>query len=135
MGSQGTLGIISEAVLKTEFYALDETLAVIIADSVQTGRDLSDRLLELEPTEVRVIDGTLFRRAAKNGATFSVLGSVEQVGAVVVVRFNDFSTRTQDHKLKNSASFLRKLIWASSIQQSATRPISAESSSSHKRSS
>ncbi len=109
VGSQGTLGIISEAVLKTEFYALDETLAVIIADSVQTGRDLSDRLLELEPTEVRVIDGTLFRRAAKNGATFSVLGSVEQVGAVVVVRFNDFSTRTQDHKLKKLRKLLKKI--------------------------
>ncbi len=109
VGSQGTLGIISEAVLKTEFYALDETLAVIIADSIQTGRDLSERLLELESTEVRVIDGSLFRRAAKNGAAFSVLGSVEQIGAVVLVRFNDFSTRAQDHKLKKLRKLLKKI--------------------------
>jgi len=109
VGSQGTLGIISEAVLKGQFYALDETLAVVIADSIQTGRDLSDRILELEPTEVRVIDGALLRRAAKNGATFGVLGSVEKIGAVVLVRFNDFSTRNQDHKLKKLQKLLKKI--------------------------
>lgn len=109
VGSQGTLGIISEAVLKTEFYALDETLAVVISDSIQTGRDLSERLMELEPAEIRVIDGALLRRAAKNGASFSILGSVEQIGAVVLVRFNDFSTRAQDHKLKKMKKLLKKI--------------------------
>jgi len=109
IGSQGTLGIISEVVLKTEFYALDETLAVVMVDSVQGGRDLSDRLMELEPAELRVIDGDLFRRAAKNGTTFSVLGSVDQLGAVVYIRFNDFSTRTQDHKLKKLQKLLKKM--------------------------
>ena len=109
VGSQGTLGIISEAVLKTRFYALDETLAVVVADSVQTGRDLSDRILELEPTELRVIDGALLRRAAKNGASFGVLGSVEKIGAVVLVRFNDFATRAQDHKLKKLRKLIKKI--------------------------
>jgi FAD/FMN-containing dehydrogenase len=113
IGSQGTLGIISEVVLKTEFYALDETLAIIVADSVQTGRDVSDRLIELEPAELRVIDGVLLRRAEINGASFSLLGSVESVGAVVLIRFNDFSTRTQDHKLKKLKKLLKKINMAS----------------------
>lgn len=109
IGSQGTLGIISEVVLKAEFYSVDETHAVIVADSVQSARDLSDRIIELEPTELRIIDGTLLRRASKNGATFSVLGSVEQTGAVVYLRFNDFSVRTQDHKLKKLNKLLKKM--------------------------
>jgi FAD/FMN-containing dehydrogenases len=113
VGSQGTLGIISEAVLKAEFYSVDETHAVIVADSVQTARDLSERLLELEPTELRVIDGMLLRRAAKNGATFAVLGSVEQTGAIVYLRFNDFSVRAQDHKLKKLRKLLKKINMAS----------------------
>jgi len=113
IGSQGTLGIISEVVLKTEFYALDETLAIVVADSIQTGRDLSDRLMELEPAELRIIDGVLLRRAEKNGATFPLLGSVERVGAVVLIRFNDFSTRTQDHKLKKLKKLLKKINMAS----------------------
>ena len=109
IGSQGTLGIISEIVLKTDFYAVDETHAVIVASSVQTARDLSERLLELEPTELRVIDGEVLRRAAKNGSTFSVLGSVEQTGAIVYLRFNDFSVRAQDHKLKKLRKLLKKI--------------------------
>jgi FAD/FMN-containing dehydrogenase len=109
VGSQGTLGIISEAVLKTDFYSVDETHAVIIADSIQTARDLGDRIIELEPTELRIIDGTLLRRAAKNGAKFTVLGSVEQIGALVYVRFNDFSVRAQDHKLKKLTKLLKKI--------------------------
>lgn len=109
VGSQGTLGIISEIVLKTDFYAVDETHAVIVASSVQTARDLSERLLELNPTELRVVDGALLRRAAKNGSTFSVLGSVEQTGAIVYMRFNDFSVRAQDHKLKKLKKLLKKI--------------------------
>lgn len=109
VGSQGTLGIISEAVLKTSFYSVDETHAVIVADSIQTARDLSERLIELEPSELRVIDGTLLRRAAKNGTTFSVLGSVEQIGAIIYIRFNDFSVRAQDNKLKKLRKLLKKI--------------------------
>lgn len=109
VGSQGTLGIISEAVLKTEFYGLDETIIAIVADSLQTGRDLSDRILEIEPTELRVIDGAILRRAAKNGVSFPALGPVEDVGAVVYIRLNDFATRTQDHKLKKIRKLMKKI--------------------------
>lgn len=109
VGSQGTLGIISEIALKTNFYAVDETHVVVVADSVQTGRDLGERLLELEPTELKVIDGALLRRAVKNGSAFPVLGSVEQTGALVYLRFNDFNVRAQDNKLKKLKKLLKKI--------------------------
>ena len=109
VGSQGTLGIISEVVLKADFYSVDETHAVIVADSIQTARDLSERLGELEPAELTIYDGTLFRRAAKQGSQFGLLGSVDQVGAVVYIRFNDFSERAQSHKLKKLRKLLSKI--------------------------
>lgn len=108
IGSQGTLGIISEVALTTEFYSVDDTHVVVVAKSVQEARDISDSLLDLSPSELRVIDGTLLRRAVKNGASFSLLGSVEQTGAVLYVRFNDFSIRAQDHKLKKLQKLLKK---------------------------
>lgn len=109
IASQGTLGIISEAVLRTDFYSVEETMAVIVADTVQTARDLSDRILELEPASMRIFDGVLLRRAAKYGAHFNLLGSVDEVGAVLFVRFNDFSDRAQRHKLKKLRKLLQKI--------------------------
>jgi FAD/FMN-containing dehydrogenase len=106
MGSQGTLGIISEVVLKTDFYSQDVTRAVISLGDATTARDLSDRLKELEPSELHLFDGELFRRAVSQGAQFSLLGDVSQLGAVIYIAFNDFSDRAQAHKLKK----LRKLV-------------------------
>lgn len=109
IGSQGTLGIISEVVLKTAFYSQADTHAVITADSIQTARDLCERVGELRPDELSVYDGTLFRRAAKQGAHFGALGSVDQVGAVVYIRFNDFKDRIQQQKLKKLRKLLAKI--------------------------
>lgn len=109
IGSQGTLGIISEAVLKTDFYSSSDTFAVVTADSIQTARDLTERLIELEPAELTVYDGALFRRAAKQGSQFAVLGSVDEVGAVVYIRFGDINDRAQQHKLKKLRKLLQKI--------------------------
>lgn len=108
VGSQGTLGIISEVVLKTDYYSNDNTHAVIVVDSLQSGRDLSDRLLELDPSELTVYEGELFRRATKQGIQFAALGDVSEIGAVVYVRFNDFSDRAQTGKLKKMRKLLKK---------------------------
>lgn len=106
IGSQGTLGIISEAVLTADFISLSETHAVMTTQSTQEARDISERIVAIDPAELTVIDGDLLRRAAENGAHFPLLGAIEQVGAVIYVRFNDFSEHAQSKKLKK----LRKLL-------------------------
>ncbi|MFZ2126614.1 MAG: FAD-binding oxidoreductase [Candidatus Microsaccharimonas sp.] len=109
IGSQGTLGIISEIVLKAEFYSQDQTMAVAIAESNELARDITDRLKELEPAQLDIYDGELFRRASEQGAQFSLLGSTDQIGSVIYVRFNDFSDRAQAGKLKKMRKLLMKL--------------------------
>lgn len=108
-GSQGTLGIISEIVLKTDFYSQDRTLAVAVVQDTTLARDITDRLIELEPTALRTIDGELFRRAAKLGAQASLLGPVESIGTVIYVEFSDFSDRAQAGKLKKMRKLMVKL--------------------------
>ena len=109
IGSQGTLGIISEIVLKSEFYSQDQTLAVAVAQTSELARDVADRLKELEPAVLETYDGELFRRASAEGAQFTLLGSPEQLGTVIYVKFNDFSDRAQAHKLKKMRKLLMKL--------------------------
>ena len=109
IGSQGTLGIISEVVLRTGFYSDSAIHALVVADSIQTGRDLGERIAELNPGELALYDGKLFRNAAKHGVEFPIIGSVDQVGAVLYLRFTDISERAQQHKLKKLAKLLNKI--------------------------
>ncbi|MFZ1249872.1 MAG: FAD-binding oxidoreductase [Candidatus Microsaccharimonas sp.] len=109
IGSQGTLGIISEIVLKADFYTASETYAAIATDSIQTARDLGERIAELDPSEVTIYDGALFRRAVKQGSKFAILEDIDTIGAVVFVRFNDSNDRVQLHKLKKLRKLLRKM--------------------------
>lgn len=111
VGSQGTLGIISEIVLKTEFYSQSKTIAVAVVPDAETARDITDHLLELQPSYLQVIDGELFRRAAKLGAKAGLLGDVESLGYILYIEFNDFSDRSQQTKLKK----LRKLMDKASV--------------------
>ncbi len=109
IGSQGTLGIISEIILDAEFYSHDGVEAAVVADSLQSARDLAERLSELDPAELSIYDGTLLRRVAKQGSQFNILGAVDQIGAVVYIRFDDFSERIQHGKLKKFRKLLSKL--------------------------
>ena len=68
-------------------------------------RDITDRLIELNPSVLRTIDGELFRRAEALGAQAALLGSVESIGTVIYVEFNDQNDRVQLGKLKK----MRKL--------------------------
>ena len=108
IGSQGTLGIISEVVLTADFLSLTEKHAVITTASIQEARDLAEKIVPITPSELTVIDGELLRRAAKNGAHFSLLGNIDQTGAVIYVRFNDFNERAQSKKIKKLRKLLRK---------------------------
>lgn len=106
IGSQGTLGIISEAVLKTEFYSQRLTAVAITVPTLGAARDLADKLVDLAPSKLSIIDGALFRLATDAGSTFNVLGNVSELGGVIYLEFNEFSDRHQVVKLKK----LRKLV-------------------------
>ncbi|MBC7564654.1 FAD-binding oxidoreductase [Candidatus Saccharibacteria bacterium] len=108
VGSQGTLGIISEVVLKAQFYK-EQTIAIAVVEDAGMARDITDRLIELGPSVLRTIDGELFRRAAELGAKASLLGSVEAIGTVIYIEFNDTSDRAQLGKLKKMRKLLNKL--------------------------
>lgn len=109
IGSQGTLGIISEVVLNADFYSSDETRAVIVASDGKMARDIATQLTELEPATLELYDGDLFRQAHKQGAQFTLLGPIDQIGTVIYIRLNDFSERAQAHKLKKLRKLTNKL--------------------------
>lgn len=109
VGSQGTLGVISEVVLKAEYYSQDSTHLAVVTDSVQTARDIAERIAELRPAELSVYDGALYRAAATFGVKFTGLGSVDKAGAVLYVRINNISPRAHKQAVKKVKKLLKKM--------------------------
>ena len=109
IGSQGTLGIISEIVMRAEFYNETRTTAVAVVKDGASARDITDKLIDLSPSILKTIDGELFRRAAKLGAKAGLLGAVESIGSVIYVEFNDFNNHARLGKLKKMTKLMTKL--------------------------
>jgi len=109
IASQGTLGIISEVVLKADFYSAARTVAVAVVQDPVAARDIIDSLVKLQPGTLKTIDGELFRRAAKLGAKASLLGTVDAIGTVIYIEFDDFRNHAQIIKLKKMRKYMTKL--------------------------
>ncbi len=110
IGSQGTLGIISEIVLKTAFYSSGEAMVVAYFETAEAARDAADALVSLQPVELGLIDNQLFIEARDLGKRYPFFdsGSFEEAGAVLFVNFNDFGDGARHRKLKHAVKELLK---------------------------
>jgi FAD/FMN-containing dehydrogenase len=110
VGSQGTLGIISEMILRNDFVSLHTAVSVAAFPRSEMARDVLDALASLEPAFLEYYDGELFAAAAERGKRYDVCRVVEGTpGAVVVVGFNDFNERARRRKLKKAHKLLESL--------------------------
>lgn len=111
VGSQGTLGIISEAVVRTDFYSKTMSAAAVIADTAEYARDLAERIVDLRPARVQIIDGELIARVRRSGKQLELIGEKEVKGAVVLVTFDDRAERAQHTKIKKLRHLAKKMKW------------------------
>ena len=110
VGSQGTLGIVSELILKCEFMSMHTGVAVAGFNSKETARDALDKLRGLEPAFLNYYDGEFFETAAKRGKKYDFYNDVDgTIKAVVVLGFNDFREHARRKKLKKVAKLLDSL--------------------------
>lgn len=107
VGSQGTLGIISEAVLASEFINDSEMIIVATFENPENARDIADKIMTIQPDCLDLIDGVLFEQASKLGKKYFFKD--EDVKTVVFVSFNDLSDRVQKRKFKNALKQLKKI--------------------------
>jgi FAD/FMN-containing dehydrogenase len=101
VGSQGTLGIISEMILKTQYVSTQQTSAFITFATKESARDMLDSMAALEPCVLEYFDAQLFVEAEKQGKTYPFYNSSSSAfEAGVMIGFDDFSDRARQHKLK-----------------------------------
>jgi FAD/FMN-containing dehydrogenase len=111
VGSQGTLGIISEMILKAEFVNQSPAVVAAVFATRTDARDALDDIDEVDPTAVEYIDGKYFEAAKLAGKVYrfyeEAMGQFESVEAVVVITVNDFSQRARSKKTKRLLTKLK----------------------------
>lgn len=108
VGSQGTLGIISEMILRAIFVPSEISQGVIAFPNAEKARDVVGELARLNPLYVEYYDGRLLTHAISQGNTYEWLGAVQGVGAVVTFALDDFNERARQRQLKKAIKLVQK---------------------------
>lgn len=105
IGSQGTLGIVSEMIIRTDFVGTKRSALVAAFPTAEAARDAVDVLNQTEPTILEYFDGGLLAEAAKQGVVYSSYSVSEHRAALVVV-YEDFNDHAVAKKLKKALKCL-----------------------------
>lgn len=112
VGSQGTLGIVSEMILKSEFYNNEEILVALAVKGADNYIDIVDELRKLAPETIEIFDGSLLKLAYDQGKRYPGIttddASVEGVAGLVLCSLQDFSDRARKRRLKKLQKLAEK---------------------------
>lgn len=102
VGSQGSLGVIVEAIIKAEFIPSEPQAAVLLFDSSESARDAADIIAKTGPSVLEYYDGRFYQAAREQGKTFAWVGDElpQQVGAMLWVGYHSFRARGIKKSLK-----------------------------------
>jgi len=106
IGSQGTLGIISELIMKAEFSGAHYAVATIAFPTKEAARDSFEILRTFEPAFLEYFDNAFFETAARYGKKYDFYQQTD--GAAIVIGFNDLSDRARRKKLQKVVKYFAK---------------------------
>lgn len=108
IGSQGTLGVISEMIVKSEFRSLHIEAAAIVLEDAGKAYNMVDELEKLQPLYVEYYDARLFEAAVKAGRQYAFYEPGSTAQAVLLVGFDDFSEHHRAKALKHVQKVAKK---------------------------
>jgi FAD/FMN-containing dehydrogenase len=109
VGSQGTLGIVTEAIVKLEPYNANTTLFKIDIDKIDHVSQVVDALLQLEPSALEVVDKNLLDFLDEVSPN-RLKGLVDKPypELILLAEFNDKKDSAQLKKAKRAQKMLKK---------------------------
>ncbi|MDR0887448.1 MAG: FAD-binding oxidoreductase [Candidatus Nomurabacteria bacterium] len=106
LGSQGTLGIVTEAILYADYLGPVPDLVAVRFESVKQLTSLADYILSEEPSIFNIFDARIFGEAKDLGKIFDKLTDVERGTVVALIGFDDMSARVRGRKVGRLAKLL-----------------------------
>lgn len=107
-GSDGTLGIISEAILQTQFSRRTLSVVVVAYESLNDAHAAVDVVLPTKAAAIELIDGRLAKRAADQGKSKEFAPIDSYAGGLLVAVYDDFNERTRQRLAKKLQKDLAK---------------------------
>lgn len=109
IGSQGTLGIISEMILKVDMASPGQSVMVAAFNDQEIARDVAEIIAtKFRPTFLESFDSAIFDQAALIGKKYSLLqeagGDIE---TVLLIGYDDANERGRHKQLKKIAKLLK----------------------------
>jgi len=104
IGSQGTLGIISEVILQAEPLTNAPLVGAVAYPDFESARNGLETLAALNPAVLEYIEGRVLEQAVANGNSYPFYTSAlenDKVGAVVVMEFDDQHKKKAAKKIEN----------------------------------
>ena len=111
VGSQGTLGIVSEIIMKAIDIPKEPLVGAITFANHDSVRDGLDQLRLLNPTMLELIDGKLFEEAEARGKKYPLYAEARgqgDVAAIVLFEFDNHSSRVKKNIGKKIAKLFEK---------------------------
>lgn len=103
VGAQGTLGVISEMIMKTEFKSAHQAVVSLVFANANEARDTVDVLTNLNPASIEYFDAAFFDTAAAAGQTYAFYKEASGHFApqtVLIAGFDDFNEHTRAKTVK-----------------------------------
>ncbi len=104
IGSQGTLGVISEIIMRAELRSHNTGVAALVFSDENAARDALDQLCGMSPAFVEYFDAELFEIAKSRGREYGfykeATEALESPASVILVGYDDFGDR---HRRKHLA--------------------------------
>lgn len=109
VGSQGTLGIISEAIIKIEYVATGVAFGVITINDVTQMDDLVATIGDLKPAMVQLYDADLVREAARQGARYEWLpDNIDNVQMLILIGFDEMNEHIRTRNIRRLSKFCER---------------------------